>query len=37
MGLHGQCLVEEAAKDLYVAPKLDYDEEIKSVLKKVNL
>lgn len=28
---------EEAAKDLHVASKLDYDEEISSVLKKVNL
>lgn len=26
---------EEAAKDLHVASKLDYDEEIRSVLKKV--
>lgn len=28
---------EEAAKDLHVASKLDYDEEISCVLKKVNL
>lgn len=27
---------EEAASDLHVASKLDYDEEINSVLKKVN-